>query len=249
MIVTSGGLNESENPLCRHAGYQSQIFQLIPQLIALDGLNYAGKKGFYDLTSLVDSIVQDPILQSFSEYLDDSTMISQPKKSQEANRTITSQQDFLLDRIDQLENHIKAIKQPEQPFIVQETIEKNRMANLETQMGRILDAITSKEETNPSHDKKEQSKSTGIPEAHTPLKKQDEERLESIETQMKELIRLAAGKDTPTVIIKSEKIPANTFKQRKAFKELERQMFGPFSPTSSDDPCNASSKKVILTNF
>jgi hypothetical protein len=212
---------------------------LIPQILAVDGCKINGEK--------VPSTIGDPALQSITDLLDESTYldsVQQTRTSRNRNysepiriipegamqaRAVSQQSHYpkvdlnqqLLDRIADLEQRIQDIPKPATPV---PTVADDRLANLEQKIGQLVDAVKPAE--------------TRIPVEKKDAEK-DAQRLSLIESQMKELIQMTKNKDNQAIVIKKTKEPIEKIqKQRLALKELEKQLFGNLSPSSSDEVIN-----------
>jgi vacuolar-type H+-ATPase subunit I/STV1 len=224
--------------------YRVLIFNLLPQILTVDGCKINGEK--------VPSRIGDPALQSINELLDESTYVdsapqtrpsrvrnySEPihaDKDGELQRRALSQQSNhpkmesdppnlnqqILDRISDLEKRVQDMPKSLTPGPI---ASEDRLMNLEQKIGQLVDAVKPVEKK-ANIDNKEVN--------------QDTERLRLIESQMKELIQITKNNENQAIIIKKTKEPIDKIeKQRTALKELEKQLFGNMSPSTSDEVVN-----------
>ncbi|KAJ3339565.1 hypothetical protein HDU91_000991 [Kappamyces sp. JEL0680] len=233
LVLRTHQLSKADNPICNIRSYERVVRDAIPHVVSLDGFDAAG-----------NAIENDTILSQYGDLLEDSTLVEydflvvlyavgNPSLVKSRSRDKTNE--IILDRVNELERKLassqsNAVQPPVQPAAEPSP----SLPNLEGQIARLVEVLVSNTQNRPvSEPAKSPPPAVVKQEATGKEVVEQSERLKAIEEQMKELLQLSINNEK--IVIQKGGSEKSYKRQKAAVKMLEKELFGPHSPSSSEE--------------
>jgi leucine-rich repeat and coiled-coil domain-containing protein 1 len=227
IIRTTNG--QQDNLVSKSPQYEKTVFDIIPQLLTLDGFDFKKRPVDVDNGSghIPDFLTESTLANDFKNTASSRNVVHRSDTPTEPVPDDTE----LRERIATLEKLVENIPGHSITANPVSSVEDDRLRLLEGQIGKLVDALVTSSTKDKNQTKPSQETQTVIKDELKP-----DDRLEKIETQMNELMRKSQNGE--------QKDDKSFRKQKAALKLLENEMFGPFSPSSSSDDLISLPSKI-----